>query len=173
MTRFKLADVRTEARTNSRRAKNKSGDNNDENADPNGHSDTSPDSVSADNSTAAASPSPPPKNAKASPESKQDEVDDPVEEEQFSKECLFTAAEKGDLSAIDRILGPQSQDPAEFSNILGVALGKSCIGGNTHIVRKLIGLGAKLDSRLPLEQLPLHVAAQNGHYGWRLSNPFA
>ena len=164
VTRFKLADVRTQFRTKHGCAKNEKGSNNDENADPNGTSDTAP----AANSTAAASPSPSPSPAKVSPapESKQDSMDDPVEKEQFSKECLYSAAENGDLSAIDRILDPQSQDSDEFGKILGVALGKSCIGGNTHIVRKLLGLGAKIDSLLPQDQLPLHVAAENGHYGW-------
>ena len=164
VTRFKLADVRTQIRANDVCAKRKSDNKNDENTDPNG---TSDDSTSMDNPTASASPSPSPSPAKASPapEPKKDELEDASEEERFSKECLYTAAETGDVSAINRILDPQSEDSDEFGQILGVALGKSCISGNTHIVRKLLGLGAKIDSLLPLEQLPLHVAAQNGHYG--------
>lgn len=163
VTRFKLADIRTQARTDRIRWKKSRGSNkNDENADPNGASPAGSEGIEHVHAAAHSNAS---GNNNLPTNDNEDKDDEAGEEDQFSKEKLFAAAESGDMMTINSILDPKSQVSQEYGVILGVALGRSCINGNTHIVRKLLTMGAKIDSLLAQEQMPLHVAANHGQYG--------
>ena len=89
-------------------------------------------------------------------------VPQPEPEEQDGAPPLVQAAERGDLQALDHLLGgsgsPDVRDQCRWTPLM-----KAAVNGHTEAARRLLAAGAQVDSMDKGGYTPLMLAASNDH----------